>query len=111
VILLVVDQAGVLEWAAIGLAFVAVILILRYWSRPRCALCRRRHHGAAVAPSRWVVPPVSSDVIEIDLTALDRNGNPPAPQPEPIAVQLAAISWRADGAPIAAGPTGGPTPA
>src|ERR1700674_1299939 len=49
-ILVVVDGAGIVQWMAIGLAFVAVILILRYARQPRCEVCSRRHarpdHGA-----------------------------------------------------------------
>jgi hypothetical protein len=116
-----VDRAGALEWVAIALAFVAVLVILRYGSRPRCELCRRRHHrrpaesAAAVVPvSMAPVPtvelaPASSleparasagddalDLeleLEIDLTSGWRaNGH----DHEPAGFELVAISWRAD---------------
>jgi len=67
-------DTGVLEWLAIGLAFVAVIVILRYASRPRCALCARRHE-------------------------LPAGPRPPAELPWAgghQADEWAAISWRAD---------------
>ena len=32
-------NAGIVEWLAIGLAFVAVMVILRYGRRPRCERC------------------------------------------------------------------------
>ena len=32
-------NAGFVEWLAIGLAFVAVVVILRYGRRPRCERC------------------------------------------------------------------------
>jgi hypothetical protein len=63
---------GVVEWLAIGLAFVAVIVILRYASRPRCVLCARRHE----VPSRTVKQPWSVDL--------------------PPEVEWTTISWRAD---------------
>jgi len=110
-----VDRAGALEWLAIALAFVAVLVILRYGSRPRCELCRRRHHrrpaefAPVVAPVAVAVAPVPAveptradvgddalDVeleVEIDLTSGRRaNGH----DHEPAGLQLVAISWRAD---------------
>jgi hypothetical protein len=47
---------SVLEWLAIGLALVAVVVILRYASRPRCELCDRRHHIRMI-PARTVEQP------------------------------------------------------
>jgi hypothetical protein len=38
-----------MQWLAVGLAFVAVIVILRYARQPRCALCSRRHRRAELA--------------------------------------------------------------
>ena len=38
-----VDGAGLVQWLAIGLSFVAVIVILRYARQPRCEVCSRRH--------------------------------------------------------------------
>ncbi|HSO95969.1 MAG TPA: hypothetical protein VLV81_07990 [Acidimicrobiia bacterium] len=37
------DGAGLVQWMAIGLSFVAVIVILRYARQPRCPVCSRRH--------------------------------------------------------------------
>ena len=65
---------GIFEWLAIGLAFAAVVVILRYASRPRCPLCERRHDRPAALPA----------------------GAPPA-DPVPIDVELGVIRWRADG--------------
>ncbi len=110
-----------MEWVAIGLAFVAVIVILRYARRPRCELCRRRHDrrpGLGVLPSDvvpdpWFVPasggpaangrplagptpgdePDDADVA-IDLTSRAREAEPAPDGPLPV-----AISWRADAVP------------
>jgi hypothetical protein len=102
-----VDRAGALEWVAIALAFVAVLVILRYGSRPRCELCRRRHHRRPAESAPVVVAPVSTvepapatagdharDLeleVEIDLTS-GWNGHDHAPA----GLELVAISWRAD---------------
>ncbi len=108
------DRAGALEWVAIALAFVAVLVILRYGSRPRCELCRRRHlrlpaESAPVvvgevpavdpAPASTLEPAPDADALEleveleIDLTAgWKANGH----DHEPPGLELVAISWRAD---------------
>jgi hypothetical protein len=52
--------------AAVGLSFVAVIVILRYARQPRCALCSRRHRRPDLAT------------------------------PGPEAAEWAAISWKAE---------------
>ncbi len=112
-----VDRAGALEWVAIALAFVAVLVILRYGSRPRCEHCRRRHHRRpvdavpmttagsgtlAVAtplpdPGRKIeIEPGQDDLdldLEIDLTT---DWQPDGAVPEPAGLELIAISWRAD---------------
>jgi hypothetical protein len=108
-----VDRAGALEWVAIALAFVAVLVILRYGSRPRCELCRRRHHPrpvesapaaipAAVAPVSTLepAPAAAGDdaldrelEVEIDLTSGSKaNGHDHVPA----GLEPVAISWRAD---------------
>jgi hypothetical protein len=68
-------NAGVMEWLSIGLAFVAVIVILRYASRPRCSACARRHE----------VPAGSGHTLE----------HPWAADHQPDG-EWSAISWRAD---------------
>jgi hypothetical protein len=93
---------------AIALAFVAVLVILRYGSRPRCELCRRRHLRRIVQ----VIPVVAAaagspthatgnghghvDVEqdpEIDLTS---SCQPNDRDQESVRLELVAISWRAD---------------
>ena len=46
-------DAGFVEWLAIGVAFVAVVVILRYGRRPRCERCDAL---GDVRPARLVVP-------------------------------------------------------
>lgn len=63
-----------MEWIAIGLAFAAVIVLVRYASRPRCPLCARRHDRRVVVLVR----------------------EPSFSEPVPAARELGAIRWRAD---------------
>ena len=75
-ILTAVDGPGIVEWVAIALSFVAVIVILRYARQPRCELCSRRHAQPELAP-----PATEAGV-------------GPAELPE--ATQWGAISWTAE---------------
>jgi hypothetical protein len=71
-----VDGAGLVQWLAIGLSFVAVIVILRYARQPRCDVCSRRHvRRDATSPSPEAV------LLAADL---------------PEATDWNAISWKAD---------------
>lgn len=70
------DGAGIVEWVAIALAFVAVIVILRYARQPRCERCSRRHARPELVPSAAEA------------------GIVPAELPE--ASQWGAISWTAE---------------
>jgi hypothetical protein len=64
------------QWLAIGLAFVAIIVILRYARQPRCNVCSRRHaRPDHTTPS----PDVGLLVVEM-----------------PEAPDWAAISWKAE---------------
>jgi hypothetical protein len=104
----VVDRAGALEWVAIALAFVAVLVILRYGMRPRCELCRRRHHrlpGDAgpltVVPDPTAGPVDADDALEADREPdleidLTTSWQPNGVDHEPVGIELVAISWRAD---------------
>ena len=74
--LVVVDGAGLVQWLAIGLSFVAVIVILRYARQPRCDACSRRHaRRDRDASSRDV------GLIEVEL---------------PEVADWATISWKAE---------------
>lgn len=70
------DGAGIVQWLAIGLSFVAVAVILRYGRQSRCEGCSRRH------------------------ARIDRAV--PGPEVAPLGVELperaesAAISWKAE---------------
>ena len=61
---------------AIGLAFVAVILILRYARQPRCEVCSRRHARPDLATPEVDVGFVGAELAE--------------------ASEWAEISWKAD---------------
>jgi hypothetical protein len=71
-----VDGAGLVQWLAIGLSFVAVIVILRYARQPRCNLCSRRHARGDRTPSSP----------EVGLLGVEM----------PDATDWAAISWKAE---------------
>jgi hypothetical protein len=74
--LVVVDGAGLVQWLAIGLSFVAVIVILRYARQPRCNVCSRRHARRDGTTSGQ----------EIGLLGVEL----------PEATDWAAISWKAE---------------
>ncbi len=70
------DGAGLVQWLAIGLSFVAVIVILRYARQPRCEVCSRRHvRGDAATPASEGV------LLAVDL---------------PESTDWNAISWKAE---------------
>jgi hypothetical protein len=71
-----VDGAGIVEWVAIALSLVAVIVILRYARQPRCELCSRRHARPGLAP-----PAAEEGFVAAEL---------------PEAPQWGAISWTAE---------------
>jgi hypothetical protein len=71
-----VDGAGLVQWLAIGLSFVAVIVILRYARQPRCDVCSRRH-----ARPDHAAPPREVALLSVEL-------------PEP--TDWGASSWKAE---------------
>ena len=51
-----------LEWIAIGLGVGAILVLVRYGSRPRCPLCARRHDRRAIDQPAAVNPaPLAAD--------------------------------------------------
>ena len=71
-----VDGSGLVQWLAIGLSFVAVIVILRYARQPRCEVCARRHARPDLTPSGP----------EVGLLGVDG----------PEVVERSAINWKAE---------------
>ncbi len=65
-----------MQWLAIGLSLVAVIVILRYARQPRCEVCSRRHARPDLATQR---PEVGLLGVEL-----------------PEAADWGAISWKAE---------------
>jgi hypothetical protein len=71
-----VDGAGLVQWLAIGLSFVAVIVILRYARQPRCEACSRRHARPDLATRH-----PEAGLLGVEL---------------PEAADFGAISWKAE---------------
>jgi hypothetical protein len=71
-----VDGAGLVQWLAIGLSLVAVIVILRYARQPRCEVCSRRH-----ARPDHVPQPSEVGLLSVEL---------------PEATDSGTISWKAE---------------
>jgi hypothetical protein len=64
------------RWLAIGLSFVAVIVILRYARPPRCEVCSRRHARPDLTTQR-----PEGALLSVEL---------------PEAADWGAISWKAE---------------